>query len=291
MKRVSVIIVSYNNIQLLRNCLDSLERHNDIGDGLETIVSDNSPDRTLYDTIKSEYPDIKIIKNENKGFGYGNNRGYEISEGEYLLFLNPDTVLVEPIFSFMTERFEKDRNLALFGIKLVKPDMRKNESFFMMDRYGISASIAHKFHRLFVYYRDNKMFIAGADLFVRRKSFEEAGRFDENIFMYKEEPDLIKRIKLYSEAKKTAYFKEKKLIHLEGGTEDLGSEKAIVMAERLMDADRYYCEKWHCDLNKILKARIRLAGLKKFVYSVLRKKIKAETADKLIRLYESNMEK
>ena len=289
MKKFSVIIVSYNNIQLLRDCLNSLKKFNDIGNDLEIIVSDNSPNFELYNAISREYEDIKIIKNENKGYGYGNNRGYDISEGEYLLFLNPDTVLIEPIFQFAIERFEKDKNLALFGVKLISPDMRDNESFFLMDSYGIKASVSHKFHKAFGNYKDNRMFISGADLFVRRQSFEEAGRFDENIFMYKEEPDLIKRIKLYTKAKKTAYFKDKKLIHLEGGTEDLGSEKALIMAERLMDTDIYYCKKWNYDLNKLLKARIRLAGMKKLIYTLLFKKEKAETADKLIRLYKSNL--
>lgn len=289
MKKLSVIIVSYNNVRLLRNCLDSVFKFNDIGDGLEVIVSDNSPDDALYNEIKNDYAQVRIIKNENKGFGYGNNRGYELSEGEYLLFLNPDTVLIEPVFGFAAERFDQDKELALFGVSLVSSELKRNDSFFLMDRYGIAAFISYKFHKFFNLFCDNKMFITGADLFVRRQSFEEAGKFDENIFMYKEESDLIKRIKLRATAKKTAYFKQKRIIHLEGGTEKLGKDKAIVMAKRLMDTDIYYCKKWNYDLNKLLKARIRLAGMKKLIYTLLFKKEKAETADKLIRLYKSNL--
>ena len=114
---LSVIIVSYKKIEVLRDCLNSIKQYNDIGEDLEVIVSDNSPDDILYETIKKEYDWIKIIKNENKGFGAGNNRGYEIATGKYLLFLNPDTILIEPIFKFTVEQFEQDKDLALFGVQ------------------------------------------------------------------------------------------------------------------------------------------------------------------------------
>ena len=85
---LSVIIVAYRNIALLRDCIDSIYRFNDIGDELEVVVSDNSPDMELYNEIATDYPSVKLVKNDNIGFGAGNNRGYEASSGKYLFFFN-----------------------------------------------------------------------------------------------------------------------------------------------------------------------------------------------------------
>ena len=62
MKKFSVIIVTYNNIEITKNCLDSIIRYNDIGEDLEVIVSDNSSDYLVYDYVKHNYPFVKLIK-------------------------------------------------------------------------------------------------------------------------------------------------------------------------------------------------------------------------------------
>lgn len=288
--KLSIIIVSYQNIDIVRDCLDSIQRYNDIGDELEVIVSDNSADMNLFNTVKTEYGWVKLIKNENRGFGDGNNRGYEISHGRYLLFLNPDTILVEPIFKFAIQQFERDENLALFGVQLCKKNLKKNSSFFMIDKYGILSSVKIKFCRSVGLYQDGKMFISGANLFVRRESFEQAGRFDEQIFMYKEEADLIKRIKLYSDAKNTKFFKKKRIIHLEGGTEN-ESGQSVSQLERLFDSDVYYSDKWNKDVKKIYIQRLRYQKFKLLICNLLFKKNKAQETKKVIDFYINKLEK
>lgn len=283
---LSVIIVSYKDIQILRDCLNSIKEYNDIGDELEVIVSDNSPDTILYETIKKEYEWVKIIKNENKGFGAGNNRGYEISTGKYLLFLNPDTVLVEPIFKFTIKQFEKDENLALFGVQLLRKDLKKTASYLNIDRYGIFATLTIKFYRKINKFKDGKMFISGADLFVRREAFEQAGKFDEGIFMYKEESDLIKRIKLYATATKTAFFKAKKIVHIQGGTEEK-TEGSLRTLARLLETELYYSKKWELNPKKVLKQKRRYQKFKKFIYFFLCQKEKVRIQNLRIELFDS----
>lgn len=285
MKKLSVIIVSYQKTDILRDCLNSIKLYNDIGEDLEVIVSDNSIDENLYNAIKEEYEWVKIIKNENKGFGAGNNRGYEISEGEYLLFLNPDTVLVEPVFKFAIEQFEKDYKLALFGVNLIGKNGKKNVSFLYMDKYSVFYNLKTKIFKALNIYKDGKMFICGADLFVRRSSFEQAGKFDENIFMYKEEADLIKRIKLLSTAKKTKFFKNKKIIHLEGGTEQGGVQQSDSQLERLYETDEYYARKWNFSLKKIYLQRRNYQRFKLFACKILFKKKLAMHVKKVIEFY------
>lgn len=72
-----------------------------------------------FDYVTNNYKNVKILKNENKGFGQGNNIGFIASRGEFILFLNPDTILIEPIFSFAINCFESEPKLGLFGLKLI----------------------------------------------------------------------------------------------------------------------------------------------------------------------------
>ena len=97
---LSVIIVSYKNLEIIVDCLNSIYKNNDIGNYLEVIVVDNSPEDNIYNYVADNFENVRIIKNQNKGFGEGNNKGACIARGKYLLFLNPDTILVEPIFGF-----------------------------------------------------------------------------------------------------------------------------------------------------------------------------------------------
>lgn len=288
MKKLSIIIVSYNNIDILNDCLQSIKKHNDIGDCLEVIVSDNSDNNTVVDFVREKYSWVKTVKNSNIGFGTGNNRGFEVSTGEYLLFLNPDTIIIEPIFKFAIEQFQRDPQLVLFGIQLMNKSMKTNPSFYFIDRHGIIYTLLEKMCRSVGCYIDGKMYIAGADLFVRRNIFEVAGKFDENIFMYNEEPDLIKRIKAKSNHYKTAFFKNKKMIHLEGGTSQQDAQKEYNMRKRIIIADKYYAQKWNMDAKKILKAKCRYIKFKKILY-IFTNPDKYEHQKKLISLFESEM--
>ena len=286
-KIFSVIIVAYKNISIIRDCLNSIFKYNDIGQDLEVIVSDNSPDMCLFNKIHNEFPQITMIKNENNGFGAGNNRGFEVSKGKYLLFLNPDTILVEPIFCFAVSKFEANENLALFGLQLVDKNLKKTSSFYMMDREGIWSLFQNRWYCYRNKYIENKMFIAGADLFVRRSAFEEAGRFDENIFMYKEEPDLIKRIKCKSGAKQIAYFKDKHIIHLEGGTEADDDKHSVRFAQRLSLVDKYYCKKHGLNYEKVIRQKMRRAKFKLAIYTVICKKKKIKEQKEIYNIYRN----
>lgn len=288
-KELSVIIVSYKNLKILKDCLNSIKKYNDIGNKLQVIVSDNSPDMEVFNYIENHYSWVNVIKNENKGFGAGNNRGVEISSGKYLLFLNPDTILIEPIFSFAIEKFENDKNLALFGYQLLSKNGKENPSFYIMDHFGIIATFHEKECRKRHKYNDGEMYIAGADLFVRRASFDEAGQFDENIFMYDEEPDLIKRIKQKAESKETAFFPEKHIIHLEGGTSGRDSEAELRLRKRITEADKYYAEKWNMDIKKILEGKRRYVNLKILLYFFTNRKAEQRKQIEISKYFSSEI--
>lgn len=287
--KLSVIIVSYENCEILRDCIESIKKFNDLKDDAEIIISDNSITNNVYEMVKKDYPDVQIIKNNNIGFGPANNRAVDISSGEYLLFLNPDTILLEPIFQFTVDKFEQQSNLALFGIKLLNVNGTANNSFFAMDNYTLSWTLLMKVFSKFDIYLDGKMYIAGADLFVRKSAFEAAGRFDENIFMYYEEPDLIKRIKNLPNDYITSFFPEKKMIHLEGATENKDAISTVKKVERSLVTYRYYCDKWNISFIKNVRQMRKYQILKKNISDLTRNygntrlaKMQIELLNKLI---------
>ena len=287
--KLSVIIVSYENCEILRDCIESIKKFNDLKDDAEIIISDNSITNNVYEMVKKNYTDVQIIKNNNIGFGPANNRAVDISSGEYLLFLNPDTILLEPIFQFTVDKFEQQSNLALFGIKLLNVNGTANNSFFAMDNYTLSWTLLMKVFSKFDIYLDGKMYIAGADLFVRKSAFEAAGRFDENIFMYYEEPDLIKRIKNLPNDYITSFFPEKKMIHLEGATENKDAISTVKKVERSLVTYRYYCDKWNISFIKNVRQMRKYQILKKNVSDLTRNygntrlaKMQIELLNKLI---------
>lgn len=290
MKKLSIIIVSYNNYEQLKECIKSIYSNNDIGEFLEIIISDNSPNDYVINSVRNDFPDVKTIKNDNIGFGAGNNKGYEISEGEFLLFLNPDTILIEPVCQYAINKFDEDNSLAAFGINLVNKKLMKNDSYFLMDENRLIYLILFKLLRKADIYIDNIMYISGADIFIRRNCFEEAGMFDENIFMYYEEPDLIKRIKINCKTNRIAYFKEKKIIHLEGGTESKDMSVLVNKISRNLQTYKYYCKKWNIDFYKNINRLKKYEKIKYIFYKAIHKVEKNKLCMKLIELYNHTLE-
>lgn len=216
MKKLSVIIVSYNNLKLICDCLDSIQEYNDIKDQLEVIVVEQSPTDEVYNSLHEKYAWIKLIRNSNMGYGGGNNVGCRNAAGEVLLFLNPDTLLIEPVFSYMLEQYESNPKLGISGCRLLDGDRNYVQSFFWKDSISNIKGVVWRVLDRIDLFLPKRMFITGADIFVPKVLFEQAGMFDEQIFMYSEETDLCNRVE--NMGYQTCFFKEKRIIHLEGKT-------------------------------------------------------------------------
>ncbi|MCG7496853.1 glycosyltransferase [Vibrio sp. Of7-15] len=257
-KKLSIIIVTYNSIEVIEECLNSIEKYNDIGSGLEVLIVDNSPVFEINDFVSDLKLDldIKLIHNpKNGGFGQGNNIGVKASNGELLLILNADTILVEPVFSYILDKFE-DETLTAAGFKLVGRDGKVNNSFALFPEYNyfyfiIPLKLLYFFVLKFSML-SKLIFPWGADFVVRKNDFIEAGMFDEKIFLCNEEPDLTKRL-----GGKVRIF-NKPIIHLEGHTtvvDDLRFNEWLL-------STRYYFSKYNLDFDKFIKVEIKLNRLK-----------------------------
>lgn len=115
--KVSVVILTYNNLPVTKNCLESIDRKTNY-DNLEVIVVDNnSTDETPQYLQNWQNGNNKkiILNNENKGFAAGNNQGILLSTGDYIVLLNNDTVVTENWISKFVKHFEEDEKLGLLA--------------------------------------------------------------------------------------------------------------------------------------------------------------------------------
>ena len=115
--KVSIIILSWNTKQLLRDCLRSLK-----GMAVEIIVVDNSSIDGSTFMVAKEFPEVKLIKNQkNLGYGQANNQGMKVATGDYLLLLNSDTVVKNEAPLKMANFLSKNPKSAKIGYKETAP--------------------------------------------------------------------------------------------------------------------------------------------------------------------------
>lgn len=221
---VSVIIVNYKTCNLAQDCINSIFE-NTKNVSYEVIVVDNNSNDGSVETFSLLYPQIKIIPlNENIGFGSANNVGVKYAKGEYLFFLNPDTVLKNNALFILSSFLENHIDVALCGGTLfdqngVILNSYSNEVFpFWRELKSVIniLPVSSENHFSPVEYQQCKI-ICGADMMIRKSDFNLIGGFDTRFFMYYEEPDIS--IRLQKVGKKIYYIKESEIIHLEGQSE------------------------------------------------------------------------
>lgn len=208
--KLSVIIVNYNVKEYLQNLLYSIVKAAREIDH-EVIVVDNASDDGSVELIKEKFPSIKLISNkENLGFGKANNIGLSLSKGEFILLINPDTIIQEDTLTKMFSFFELNPQAGLAGCKILNPDgsfqLACRRSFpgpwtSFCKVTGLSNLFLNS--RLFArynltYLNENETYevdaISGSFMMLRKEIYEKVGGFDEQFFMYGEDLDLCFRV-------------------------------------------------------------------------------------------------
>jgi len=182
--KISVIIVNYNGKKLLENCLESLFKTD--YNNFEVILVDNNSTDGSMEFVTKNYPKIIVIKlDSNKGFAEPNNIGAKIAKGEYLLFLNNDTVTTTNFISEMVKVLEKDEKIAICQSLLLKPDGNIDSSGDFIDKMGIVYNSKTKTDEI-----KEISSARGASMLMRKKIFDKLGGFDEKFFFSFEDVDL-----------------------------------------------------------------------------------------------------
>lgn len=230
-KKLSVIIVSYNVQYFLELCLDSVMRAIKDIDAEVIVVDNNSSDDSCI-LVEEKFDTVILLANkDNKGFSKANNQGLGQAKGEYIHFLNPDTVVPEDFYTRTLAYLDQHPDTGCLGPRLIDgrgvyaPDAKKSFPSFWTSVYKVmglsklfpNSKTFNRYYAAQVGERETAAIdiLSGCCLLVRRSAMEQAGGgFDESYFMYCEDVDLCHRIKIAGY--QNIYFPEVSVIHYKG---------------------------------------------------------------------------
>ena len=235
--KLSIIIVNYNVRYFLEQALGSVRK---AVQGIEHevfVVDNNSVDDSVQ-MVKEKFPEVKLIANtQNTGFATANNQAIRISTGEYVLLLNPDTLVEEDTFHKCIAFMDAHPNGGALGVRLIDgsgkylPESKRGfptpwvafcktvglSAIFPRSKtfngYYLGHLSEHQTHEVDV--------LVGAFMFMRKTALDKAGLLDEAFFMYGEDIDLSYRVVLAGY--KNYYLAETSIIHYKGESTKKGS--------------------------------------------------------------------
>ena len=204
--KVSIIVVNYNTLQVTSECIRSVFDMT-VGVSFEFILVDNASKDGSREYFSQDKRIKYIYIDENLGFGRANNLGIKEAKGDYILFLNPDTILLNNAIKIMADYLDYNQDVGACGGNLYDAKMNPVISFercFPSICSEINLMTKGYLYKL-IYGKNYKFnhtgkpfdvaYIVGADLMMRRSLTDKIGGFDSHFFMYFEEVELCYRIK------------------------------------------------------------------------------------------------
>lgn len=252
---LSVVIVSYNVQYFLEQCILSVQAASK-NIKVEVIVVDNNSTDESCKLLLEKYSDVILIENkENIGFSKANNQGVKIARGEYVLILNPDTVVAEDTFTQILEYASSKQNLGVLGVKLIDgsgnflPESKRGiptprVSFNKL--FGISSKRTGKYYATHLNENETGVvaILVGAFMLLKRSVYNEVNGFDEAYFMYGEDIDLS--YKILNKGYQNYYYSKTQVIHYKGES----TQKDVKYLKYFYKAMKIFYKK-HFKLNKV----------------------------------------
>jgi GT2 family glycosyltransferase len=234
---LSVVIVNYNVVNFLEQCLNSVlaaSQHLNI----EVFVVDNNSVDGSVDLVVEKFPGVKVLANtENVGFSKANNQAILQSNSRYVLLLNPDTVVEQDTFDKCVAYLDANPTVGGLGVRMLDgkgrflPESKRGlptpaVSFYKI--FGLSRLFpkSKKFGTYHLGFLDEHQIhevdvLSGAFMLMRSETLQKVGLLDEAFFMYGEDIDLSYRIQLGGYT--NVYYPETKIIHYKGESTKKGS--------------------------------------------------------------------
>lgn len=253
--KVSVIVVNYKVKEELIACISSIIKSKPKV-SYEIIVVDNDRENSLKRVLKEKFLQVKYIKSPgNIGYGAGNNLGAKYASGEYLFFLNPDTLVIDDAIEQLYKFIKSNKNIGIASPLLVDSQLTPFKTQSRKELTPFNAIYSFSFLRKifpkksiydddFFKYWDKKLHIEvdtvpGAALIIAKNLFDKINGFDEHFFLYFEENDLSKRIK--NLGYKQFIYPKSKIIHTIGqSTKQIKSREDIFMKSRFYYFKKHY---------------------------------------------------
>jgi N-acetylglucosaminyl-diphospho-decaprenol L-rhamnosyltransferase len=219
---VSVVVVTYNALPWLEQCLDSVRGHDVV------VVDHGSTDGTVE---LARTRGVRVIEQENKGMGGGNNAGMRATDGRYYLLLNSDAWVRAGGVQKLVEFADAHPEVAVVGPKLLNPDGSLQRSvrgeptlWRLATEYLYIRKLAPRSRRLNPLYRGDFAhdrveavdWLYGPALLVRREAADAVGLFDEDFFMFSEEVDWMTRFRRAGWS--VVFFPDAEVVHVGGAS-------------------------------------------------------------------------
>jgi GT2 family glycosyltransferase len=228
--KLSVIIVNYNVEYFLEQCLYSV-RKACLGLDSEVWVVDNDSIDGSLKMVQSKFPEVNVIANKtNTGFSKANNQAIQQARGEYVLLLNPDTIVEEDTFLKVVNFMDSHQDAGGLGVKMVDgkgkflPESKRGlptPSVAFYKIFGLSTLFpgSKTFGKYHLTYLNNEEthcvdVLSGAFMLLRKTALDKTGLLDEDYFMYGEDVDLSYRIT--KAGYKNYYFPGTRIVHYKG---------------------------------------------------------------------------
>ncbi len=257
--KISVIIVNYNVEYFLEQCLNSVRKALENVSGEVFVVDNNSIDGSV-EMVAQKFPEVNLIANkDNKGFSKANNQAIELSSSEYILLLNPDTVVEEDTFKKVIEFMDEHPDAGGLGVRMLDgkgnflPESKRGlptPSVAFYKIFGL-ARLFPKSKKFSQYHLGNLSefetneidILSGAFMLMRKEALDKVGLLDEAFFMYGEDIDLSYRIQLGGY--KNYYFPETRIIHYKGESTKKSSVNYVFVFYRAMVifAEKHFSQK------------------------------------------------
>ena len=278
---VSVVIVSYNTREILRNCLEALFE-NSKGVNMEVFVVDNNSADDSSAMVQLDFPSIRLIaNNRNLGFAAANNQAFALATGRYIILLNPDAYIrpasIEHCIAFM----ELNPQCGLAGGKIISPEGRLEPSArrfpSALSKLLTLSGLSGKFprspilnrHEFGGFAHDHPLevdWVPGTFTIVRKEMLDTIGAFDERFYIYYEETDLCLRAK--KAGWKVFFIPDAEVMHIGGACsktrkdQTFDNKAAQVLTFRMRSEWLYYLK------NKGLMAVISNSGVELLWHAV-----------------------
>lgn len=288
--QVSVIIVSYNVQDFLDLCLDAVFKSlSNVTH--EVFVVDNASKDGSVALVQSKYPQVKLLDNtDNKGFSKANNQALALSQGKYVHFLNPDTIIPEDFYDKTIAYLNAHPQVGALGPRIIDadgnyaPDSKKSFPSFWVSVAKVTglskmfpkSPLFNKYYAAHIgeYETATVDILSGCCMLVNKSNLmQSGGGFDEAYFMYCEDVDMCHRLSL--QGYNNVYFPEVTIVHYKGESTrklTISYMKIFYDAHALFVA-KYYPKKLGILFNAALKSVLVLRNVfnvLKYVFAILK---------------------
>lgn len=207
--KLSIVIICWNDLKVIGDCLKSIYAETHTTD-FEVIVSDNGSTDGSIEFMHKNYPSVRVLENAaNLGFARGNNVGIRESRGEYVLILNPDTIMHEGTLDRLVSFADRHPEGGAFGCRTLNPDgsyQMSTRPFPSIKGYWVSAFYLRPLGRISKFFLGEEYrwwdidlertvdWLSGHCVMFRRDLLQQLNGFDEQFFYHFEEVDLCRRV-------------------------------------------------------------------------------------------------